>query len=799
VSARRPAAALRALPAALRSARRRRRAAFRPFANRGRWTVPAVVATFALVSGVSSVIAVRMASGSQHRAAVVQIASRQRTLAERYVNEVLLRRAGEQADPARVAQVLRLSADALLRGGTAPAVDGDDDETLLAPAEDRYLRAQLREEQRLVVDLTRTGAAVLVGRTRVPPVTANERIRSRDPLVRLRVLAALTSNVSLDATRTIAAAADDHVTNLIAVQVGMGLAGVIVSLLLGLVLVAATRRQHAHFRALVTSSTDLVLVFGGGGCRYASSSVQQLLGCREPQLLGDGLEPFLHPDDIALVGHAAAGGSAATAHFRLRDRTGRYRQLEANVTDLRSHGDIRGIVLNARDVTERAELERELTRRAYHDELTGLANRSLFCEVVEQALAGGGDGAAVLLADLDGFKQVNDTLGHDAGDAVLQEVARRFDDAKGPRATVARLAGDEFAMLVPSGGAKAAVAAAQRLLASLAEPLPAGDREFAIGASIGVAPACDRAGGAELILRHADMAMYAAKASGRNRHVLFGHDIADAADERVRLIQGLRQAVARSELELHYQPEVDLASGRVVSAEALLRWHSPEHGGISPARFIPLAEESGAIFELGRMVIDDACRTTAEWLRRGIVPPGFTTWINVSGTQLSGGGVCALVSDALERFGLPAGALGLEVTETAIVSGGAAGERALVELHELSARGVRIAIDDFGTGFSSLGKLREFPVDLIKIDRSFIAGAATSPKDAAIVTSVVHLAHALGVQVLAEGIEDERQIAFLRAAGCQLGQGFLFARPAPADRLAQLLAGQAAAERPEAA
>jgi diguanylate cyclase (GGDEF)-like protein/PAS domain S-box-containing protein len=769
--------------------------AFKPFASRGRSTIVAILMTFALFSALSVVLSVRATAGSQHRASVIQVAARQRTLAERYVQEVLLVRAGEQADPAYTAGVLRHSARALLDGGTAPEVNGDDDETKLRAASGTVVRRQLVQERRLVADLTATGSAVLAHRSPAGiRLTAHERIAAKDSVRRLRVLASLTSSVSLNAARTIAAAADKGINNLITTQVVLGLAGLLASLLLAGGLIAATRRQTAHFRSLVTSSTDLVLVFGDGGCRYVSKSVTNMLGRPEAEILGDGFDSFVHPDDRALIQATRAQGHHGDALFRIRNRFGEWRHLEAHVTDLHDDRQIRGVVLNARDITERVRLEEQLTQQAFHDALTGLANRALFRDRLDQALARSArteDLLAVLLVDLDGFKQVNDSLGHDAGDQLLEQVADRFSQVMRTSDTLARLGGDEFAVLLDGANEAQALTAANRMLEGLAESMSIAGHDLFLGASVGIVVHPGGPGESDELIRHADVAMYAAKEAGRGRIEVFHYDMARELGELLGLEQELRQGLQRGEFTLHYQPEVALGSTTTVGVEALLRWKSPTRGLVPPARFIPVAEATGLILPLGEVALQEACMQTARWRRDGLLPEPFVTWVNLSGKQLSAGGIDAQITDALAAAELPPSFLGLEVTETAMVEGGAAGERARAELQELHEQGVRIAIDDFGTGFSSLSQLRRFPVDVIKVDRSFVQGVEHNAKDAAIAANLVSLAHSLGLVAIAEGIESDGQFTSLRDLGCDLAQGYLFARPAPADEITELLAAAA--------
>jgi diguanylate cyclase (GGDEF)-like protein/PAS domain S-box-containing protein len=775
------------------------RGTFTPFAARGRGTVAGVLVTFALFSALSVAVSVRTTSRSQHQAAAIEVAARQRTLAERYVKEILLVRAGAQADPRTTARTLSTSADALLQGGTAPAVDGDDDETEVAPAVGRTLRAQFSQERRLVTDLIATGHATLAGTPahRVP-LTAGVEIDEHDAVLRLRVLAALTANVALNTARTIATTSDENIADLITTQVALGLAGLLVSLMLAWALIAATRRQTAHFRSLVTSSTDLVLVLGDGGCRYVSRALTTMLDRPEPDLLGHGYERFVHPDDRALIRAARSDEAPREMIIRLEDKFGEWRHLETLVTDLRADRHIRGVVLNARDATERLRLQDQLTEQAFHDALTGLANRALFRDRLDQALSRSlrsHEPLAVLLVDLDGFKQVNDSLGHDAGDQLLQQVAVRFAEATRPGDTLARLGGDEFALLLEGADEGEAVGVCARLLGRVSEPTSIAGIEVALGASIGIALHGGGRGASDDLVRHADVAMYAAKEAGRGRWELFRPEMSRELGEQLGLEYDLRMALRRGEFTVHYQPEHDLASATIVGVEALLRWTSPSRGAIPPSDFIPIAETTGLIMPIGEYVLREACEQTARWHRAGLLPDGFATWVNLSGRQLSAGQFSALVRRTLDETGLPAGLLGLEVTETALVVEGAVGTRAQAELEELHALGVRIAIDDFGTGFSAIGQLRRFPIDLIKIDRSFIQGMEHDAKDAAITANVVSLAHGLGLKAIAEGVESESQLASVRALGCDLVQGYLLGRPMPAADVGEVLADAVAEPR----
>jgi diguanylate cyclase (GGDEF)-like protein/PAS domain S-box-containing protein len=576
---------------------------------------------------------------------------------------------------------------------------------------------------------------------------------------------------------------------LITTDTGLGASILLVSMCFGLALAATAIRQVAHFRGLVTTSNDLVLVFGARGCRYASNSIAEAVGSSADELLGDGFLRFVHEDDLARLVHAIRFGVPREITLRIKDRSGEWRHLEVQVSDLRADPDVQGVLFNARDRTERFRLEAELSRQAFHDSLTGLANRTLFRDRLSQAVARcarAQQPLAVALINLDAFKQVNEALGHSASDELLRQVALRIADVVRPSDSLARLAGDEFAFLLEGADDAQVSQLAERILAALAKPMRVGGHELSIGASIGIAVHEGRPTDRDELIRNADVATYVAKRKGRGRYEIFRPAMsAEFGDLHFEL--ELRKAIQQGQLRVHYQPEISLHGGEITGVEALARWQSPSRGVVSPAKFIPMAEATGLIHPLGEFVLGEACRQAASWRREGVLPDHFVTWVNVSGKQLSEGGLADLVRSKLDAAGLPPSSLGLEVTETAVVSGD--GEQIRAELEELRARGVQIAIDDFGTGFSSLSQLREIPADLLKVDQSFVERVDQDTKDAAIFANLVILGHTVGVQAIAEGIETEGQLATVRELDCDLAQGYLFSRPLPAEQLPAVLAG----------
>ncbi len=560
------------------------------------------------------------------------------------------------------------------------------------------------------------------------------------------------------------------------------------------------QRSEERFRSLVRNASDCVVVLGEDRLiRFESPAVERILGYVADDRIGQPIMTNVHPDDLVIVERrlsevAARGGSQGVLEFRVRHADGSWRMIEAIGKNLLDDPAVGGIVVNYRDITERKTLEEQLRHQALHDALTGLANRSLFLDRLGRALARAERGAqpvAIVYLDLDDFKTVNDHLGHSEGDRLLVAVGEALTAATRADDTVARLGGDEFAILIEESGLGEAQQAADRILQRLAAITAVGDREVSTHASIGIAmQALDGADGEEL-LRQADIAMYAAKSRGGHQHVTYEPVLYDATVARMELKADLRGALDRGELHVAYQPIVDLRTGSISGTEALMRWTHPLRGVVAPFEFIPLAEESGAILAMGRWILAEACRVTRSW-QEGSGSRDLSVSVNLSGRQIADPGLVASVSETLAMSGLDPASLVLEITESILVQDS---DETMATLRDLKALGVRLAIDDFGTGYSSLSYLRQFPIDILKIDRSFVAGLDGGVDSTALVRSIVELAHTLRLETVAEGIEAAEQRDQLVELGTPKGQGYLFARPMDAVALRDLLGEQTSSSR----
>jgi diguanylate cyclase (GGDEF)-like protein/PAS domain S-box-containing protein len=578
--------------------------------------------------------------------------------------------------------------------------------------------------------------------------------------------------------------------------------GVVLLVLFGLVM-RGYQRQVRHsgqrFQSLVQNASDAVAIVDTDGLMtYASPAASRVLGHDPATLVGTNALALVHPDDASAARALLADASVTPdqpikIELRLAAGGDEVRDFEVIAINLMGEPAIQGIVMNYRDVSERKAFERELKRRAFHDELTGLPNRALFLDRLEHAIARTDRRAtviAVLFLDLDHFKVVNDSLGHDQGDVLLAAAGARLRASLRKGETLARLGGDEFTILLEDlASEEEAIAVAERVQASLEVPFVVEEHEIAITASIGIAVARRGRTAADTLLRNADLAMYRAKGDGRAGYRVFDDGMEAAARERLGLREDLRRGLDRDEFRVFYQPIVSLADRSIVEFEALVRWERPENGLIGPDTFIPVAEETGLIVPLGQWVLAEACRQAVEWRDRN-PDRTLTMCVNLSTRQFQHPDLVADISATLARTGLAAASLKLEITESVAMKDAASTARTL---GELAALGIRIAIDDFGTGYSSLSYLRKFPIDTLKIDRSFVTDLGHDAQGTAIAKSIIALARTLHVSVTAEGVETGLQETILRRIGCDLAQGYLFGRPLPAAEAGLFVVGGAEA------
>jgi diguanylate cyclase (GGDEF)-like protein len=571
----------------------------------------------------------------------------------------------------------------------------------------------------------------------------------------------------------------------------------------------ATRDRRAErangeerFRHIVERSSDVVLLVGPGlvveyqsSYAFGSASVVGEYGPLS--------ELFHRADAVRVTGLleelARQPNMIATIGVRVRAGDGTWIDVEATFTNLLEEECVHAIVVNLRDIRQRVTLEEQLRRQALHDPLTGLPNRLLFRDRLEHALARARESAplALLFFDLDRFKAINDSLGHAVGDELLIVVADRLGSIVRAGETIARFGGDEFAILIEEIQDPADASwVANRIVEELGAPVILSNTEVAVSASVGIAFNAGARGDAEELLRNADVAMYAAKSRGGGCYAIFEPHMQIAVRERLELENDLRGALGRNEMFVQYQPLVDLESSVLMGVEALVRWRHPTRGVLQPEQFIPLAEVSGLIVPIGAFVLERACRQVQQWQARSEADPPLKLSVNLSARQLQYDGLTEDVRRALHRSALDPSQLVLELTETSLLGAEDLSALALVDLKNL---GISIAIDDFGTGYSSLSYLQRLPVDILKIDRSFVSGAEPGGKHTrwALAQTVVQLATSLGLTTTAEGIENREQWEALVAMGCQTGQGFHFAHPVDAFDIEALLMADQERVRPK--
>ncbi len=558
-------------------------------------------------------------------------------------------------------------------------------------------------------------------------------------------------------------------------------------------MLASLRESEARYRAMAEQSADWVWAIDAQGRHtYSNQRGAAILGYEVDDLLAKNLAELVHPDDLALFRETFEQAMANRRGWqnlvlRWRHKDGNYRIVESNASPLFGDaGELTGFQGVDRDITERKQAEERIEFLAHHDSLTGLPNRILLRDRFEQAMAHAGrtqSHAALLFIDLDNFKAVNDTLGHAAGDLILLEAVRRLSRSTRESDTISRHGGDEFIVLLNAvPDLETVERIAGEILYELAQPMSVGNHVLNSSCSIGIVIHPEDGADYDKLLQKADIAMYNAKEAGRNTYRFFDEQMNMQAHEHLLLQNRLYQSLVREEFQLHFQPQLDIGSGKVIGVETLLRWHDEELGDVGPGRFIPVAEDSGLIVPIGAWALVEACLQAQAWRASGM--PDMTLSVNLSALQFRRTNLTETVAGALKRSGLPPHLLELELTESVLLHDV---ERNLDTVRRLKALGVRLTIDDFGTGYSSLSYLRRFAVDRLKIDQSFVRDITTDPDDAAIVRAIIQLAHSLRLDVVAEGVETPEQEVFLRAEGCMVAQGYLYSRPLPASELEAFL------------
>jgi diguanylate cyclase (GGDEF)-like protein/PAS domain S-box-containing protein len=587
------------------------------------------------------------------------------------------------------------------------------------------------------------------------------------------------------------------------------------------------RQSEERFRSLVQNSLDVITVVDATGTIvYYSPSAETVMGYKPEEFIGKNAleESQIHPEDLPRVrnifGYLVENpGVNYSMELRMRHADGSWRVIEATANNLLDDPSVNGIVINSRDITERKAFEDQLSHQAFHDPLTDLPNRALFTDRLGHALARADrnpESVAVLFLDLDNFKVINDSLGHEAGDELLVATAERLRLYLRPGDTLARLSGDEFTVLLEDmADRKDAIRLADRIADRMSEPFVIRDRDAFTTTSIGIAFATSGADQPDDLLRKADIAMYRAKSNGKASYMVFDPVMDEEVHRRLRMESDLRRAIEREEFVLHYQIEVELDANlqrhirsagspailaaaredepRVLAVEALVRWQHPERGLLAPMDFIPLAEETGLIIPMGRQILEKACRQAREWQQQSTDKPLDTVCVNLSGRQFQDPRLADEVGEVLREVQLDPGNLVLEITETVLMENI---QTATTTLQQLKNLGVKLAVDDFGMGYSSLSYLRSFPVDFLKIDRSFVEKLDKDPASRTIVAATIDLAHALGMRVVAEGVETVDQLEQLKAMRCDIAQGHYFSKPLPGEAILSLLSSASADKAP---
>jgi diguanylate cyclase (GGDEF)-like protein/PAS domain S-box-containing protein len=563
--------------------------------------------------------------------------------------------------------------------------------------------------------------------------------------------------------------------------------------------VAEQEVEQLRFQASVLGAVGQPVIATDleGKVLYWNRAAEETYGWSSEEALGRRARDLTVPKEslekVEEVVSELRAGRTWSGEVLLRRKDGSYVPVFVTATPLfDARGDLAGMIGVSSDISERKALQDELERRASHDPLTGLPNRPAFVERIGQALLrtrrrqNNRNKVGVLFMDLDGFKTINDSLGHQAGDRLLVAVAECLRNRLRSEDVLARFGGDEFAVLLEdTAGTSEAIRVAQRIAEDLREPFTVDDFQVSVSTSIGITLGTAHANDdPEGMLREADAAMFRAKEQGPGRYALFDPAMQARAQERLELEAELRRALEQGEFVLYYQPEVSLHDGKMVGFEALLRWQHPERGLLKPSAFVPLAEETDVIAPIGRWVLEEACRQAKRWEEEHPLASPMTMEVNLSSKQLRRRELARTVEEALTRAGVEAHTLALDITETVLIG---ASEHNAQALEALKKMGIRLSLDDFGTGYSSLSYLKRLPVDRVKVDRSFVKGLGGNATDTAVVRMIIELCHTLGVEVLAEGVETSEQAALLKDMGCDVGQGYYFARPLRSEELAEQL------------
>jgi diguanylate cyclase (GGDEF)-like protein/PAS domain S-box-containing protein len=572
------------------------------------------------------------------------------------------------------------------------------------------------------------------------------------------------------------------------------------------------QQSETWYRYLVNSSPDLIYTLDQEGCfTFVNEKAEALLGCRPEELIGLHYSAIVHDEDIPRVNYVfnerrTGDRASRNVELRLKRRDGKpdsavvescFLTAELNATGIYEGcepeflGKFLGTYGVAKDISERKKAEQTIHYQAYHDLLTGLPNRMLFKDRLTLAIAQAKRNSqmlAVMFLDLDRFKMVNDTLGHVVGDELLLHVSSRLRGCLREGDTLARMGGDEFTLLLPQISFREdAVKTAQKILAALQRPFHIGEHELFASVSIGISLFPNDGEAIDSLVKNADIAMYHAKAHGRSNYQFYSHTMNATFSERLSLENAMRRALERREFTVFYQPQVSVESGAITGMEALIRWQHPTRGLLPPSEFIPLAEETGLIVPIGEWVLRTACAQAGAWREMGL--PLARLAVNLSGAQIEQPDSIENIMQILQESGLPASALEIEITESVIMKDV---ENTIAKLVMLSACGVKIGIDDFGTGYSSLSYLKKFPIHTLKIDQSFVHDISRDPSGTSIVTAIIAMAKGLKLNIVAEGVETQKQLSFLRALECDEMQGFLFSWPLTAEEATRVLSAEQA-------